>query len=188
MAERESFGAQAARPQLVPVTLRQANAFLERRHGHSPPARRYKFSVGAAAGGRLVGVATAGLPETARHDDGETIEVRQVCVREGAPRTTRALLYGACWRAARALGYRRGIAHVHRGETDRAFRTAGFQVIAVRGRGSRGAPFALPRHLPRALPRRIPSAGGEWGRSPHHSADRGPRALPTYPRYSEVGA
>jgi hypothetical protein len=113
----------------VPVTLREANAFVERHHRHSRPARGHKFSIGAAVGGRLVGVAIAGRPVARGRDDGLTIEVLRVCVREGAPRNACSLLYGACWRAARAMGYRRAITYTLRSESGASLRGAGFGVI-----------------------------------------------------------
>lgn len=114
---------------VVPVALREANAFVERHHRHARPTRGHKFSVGAAAGERLVGVAIAGRPVARGRDDGETIEVLRLCVAQDAPRNACSLLYGACWRAARAMGYRRAITYTLRSERGTSLRAAGFRVI-----------------------------------------------------------
>jgi hypothetical protein len=114
---------------LVPTTLREANAFVRRFHRHSGPVRGHKFSVGAALGDELVGVAIAGRPVARHRDDGLTIEVLRVCVAEAAPRNSCSLLYGACWRAARAMGYRRAITYTLRTEDGASLRASGFTLI-----------------------------------------------------------
>ncbi len=118
-----------AKLSLVPTTLREANAFVERFHRHSRPTRGHKFSVGAAWGDDLVGVAIAGRPIARHRDDGMTLEVLRVCVLEGAPRNACSLLYGACWRAARALGYTRAITYTLKSENGASVKASGFQVI-----------------------------------------------------------
>ncbi len=114
---------------VVPVSLREANAFVERHHRHSNPTRGHKFSVGAATGEELVGVAIAGRPVARHRDDGRTIEVLRVCVPEQAPRNTCSLLYGACWRAARAMGYDRAITYTLKSENGASVKASGFKVI-----------------------------------------------------------
>jgi len=122
--------------QLVPTTLREANAFVELHHRHSNPCRGHKFSVGAASGVDLVGVAIAGRPVARHNDDGETIEVLRVCTAPDAPRNACSLLYGACWRAARAMGYRRAITYTLKSETGTSVKASGFKVIGeVEARG-----------------------------------------------------
>lgn len=115
--------------ELVPTTLREANAFVDHHHRHSNPTRGHKFSVGAAAGEEIVGVAIAGRPVARHRDDGFTIEVLRVCARDGAPRNTCSMLYGACWRAARAMGYHRAITYTLKSETGASVKASGFRVI-----------------------------------------------------------
>lgn len=113
----------------MPTTLRVANAFVAEHHRHSNPPRGHKFSIGAAAGEELVGVAVAGRPVARGADDGFTIEVLRVCTIASAPRNTCSLLYGACWRAARAMGYRRAITYTLKSETGASVKASGFRVI-----------------------------------------------------------
>ena len=61
---------------LVPVSLKDANAFVAEHHRHHKPARGHKFSIGCAAEGRLVGVAIIGRPVSRYLDNGLTLEVR----------------------------------------------------------------------------------------------------------------
>ncbi|HET7177369.1 MAG TPA: XF1762 family protein [Solirubrobacterales bacterium] len=133
----------------MPTTLREANAFVERFHRHSGPARGHKFSVGAALGEELVGVAIAGRPIARHRDDGSTIEVLRVCVAAAAPRNTCSLLYGACWRAARAMGYRQAITYTLRTESGASLRASGFKVIGEVGPHSWDRPSRSRPNSPR---------------------------------------
>lgn len=115
--------------ELVPTTLREANAFVERFHRHSKPVRGHKFSIGVSAGSQLVGVAIAGRPIARVRDDGRTLEVLRVCVCQDAPRNACSILYGACWRAGRAMGYRRAITYTLQTEGGASLRASGFRII-----------------------------------------------------------
>lgn len=54
----------AERLTAVPITYREACAFVKRHHRHHPPARGQVFAIAAALGDLVVGVATAGRPVT----------------------------------------------------------------------------------------------------------------------------
>ena len=56
-------------------------------HRHNKPTNGGKFSIGAAYGGELVGVAIVGRPLARMLDDGLTVEVTRVCVVDHAPKT-----------------------------------------------------------------------------------------------------
>lgn len=110
---------------VVPITLRQARAFVAQHHRHSRPPRGWKFGVGLRdAAEVLVGVATAGRPVARLLDDGLTIEVNRTCT--DGTRNANSALYGAVWRAAKAMGYRRGITYTQGGETGASLRAAGW--------------------------------------------------------------
>src|SRR5262245_57933352 len=66
------------RMEAVPLHLKEANAFVARHHRHNLPTTGCKFALGAAQGGKLVGVAVAGRPVARRLDDGKTLEVLRV--------------------------------------------------------------------------------------------------------------
>lgn len=108
---------------VVPVTFRQACSFIEQHHRHHRPPRGLKFALGVADGSRLVGVATVGRPVARHLDDGRTVEVTRTCT-NGAPNAN-SMLYGAAWRAARAMGYQRLITYTQDGETGASLRAAG---------------------------------------------------------------
>jgi len=116
---------------LVPVTFADACGFIAMWHRHHAPPRGMKFTVGVASdAGVLVGVAVAGRPVARQLDDGATLEVTRVAT-NGTPHAC-SMLYAACWRAAKALGYRRLVTYTQQGETGASLRAAGWHVIAAR--------------------------------------------------------
>ena len=107
-----------------PITLRQAKEFVTAHHRHSNPPVGWKFGVGLTLADVLVGVATAGRPIARHYDDGRTLEVNRTCT-DGTPNAN-SMLYGAVWRAARAMGYRRCITYTQADETGASLRAAGW--------------------------------------------------------------
>lgn len=114
---------------LVPVTLDEANAFVRRLHRHSKPTVGHRFSVGVSDGATLRGVAIAGRPVARALDDGRAFEILRVCT-DGA-RNACSLLYGACCRAAAALGYELAITYTLETESGSSLKAAGFRPVAV---------------------------------------------------------
>ncbi|WP_413724677.1 XF1762 family protein [Sodalis sp. RH16] len=110
---------------IVPVTFRQACDFVRKFHRHNKPPRGHKFSIGLVDdSGQLVGVAMAGRPIARHLDDGITIEVNRTCTDGTA--NANSMLYGAVWRAARAMGYQRCITYTQHDESGASLRAAGF--------------------------------------------------------------
>lgn len=115
---------------VVPVSFADACEFITAWHRHHAAPIGHKFSIGAAAGTMLVGVAVVGRPVARSYDDGRTLELTR-CATDGTPHVS-SLLYGAAWRAAKALGYRRLITYTQAGESGSSLRGAGWSVIASR--------------------------------------------------------
>lgn len=116
----------------VPIDLAEANEFVLSHHRHNKPTVGHRFSVGASDGVELWGVGIAGRPVARLQQDGRTVEVLRCCVRDGAPKGTASFIYGALWRAARALGYSRCITSTLQAESGASLRGAGWRVIAER--------------------------------------------------------
>jgi hypothetical protein len=116
---------------LVPVSLAQANEHVAVWHRHNKPVPGAKFCVGAAdENNTLRAIAIAGRPVARHFDDGMTIEVNRVAT--DGTRNANSLLYGACARAAFALGYRRVITYTQAEEGGASLRAVGWKVIAER--------------------------------------------------------
>lgn len=110
---------------LQPMTFAEAAAFVDRFHRHHRAPVGYKFCMGVSKGDEVVGVAIVGRPVARGLDDGWTLEVTRVCVTEGH-KNAASMLYGACWRAARALGYKRLITYTLASESGTSLVAAGW--------------------------------------------------------------
>lgn len=119
---------------LVPVSLKEANAYVEQHHR---PARGCLFCIGVEEG-EIRGVAIVGRPVARELQDGYTAEVLRVCT-DGA-RNACSMLYGAAWRAARAIGYRRLVTYTLPEEGGSSLRAAGWALIGAAGGGSWDTP------------------------------------------------
>lgn len=119
---------------IVPMKLPDANAFVAELHRHHKPVVGHKFSLGVMAGDKVVGVAIVGRPIARRLDNGWTLEVTRVCT-DGTKNACSAL-YGACRRAAFALGFRRLITYTLPMEGGASLRGAGWKTLGLRGGGN----------------------------------------------------
>lgn len=129
-----------------PLTFRQACAFVDAHHRHNKAPRGHKFSIGAFDQDVLVGVAMAGRPVARALDDGLTLEINRTCTT--GTRNANSMLYGACRRAAFAMGYRRVITYTQDQETGASLRAAGFvRAKELEPRGSWAESSVKLRHL-----------------------------------------
>lgn len=122
------------RLQIVPITQREAFAFIERCHRHHRPPRGSVVQLAVAKGETIVGVAVVGRPVSCMLQDGFTLEVNRVAT-DGS-RNACSMLYGAAWRAVKALGYRRLVTYTLPEEGGASLRGAGFTLIGEAGGGS----------------------------------------------------
>ncbi len=113
---------------LTPVTFREAKAFLAAHHRHHPRSSGWKFGIGVADDeGQLRGVVIVGKPVARMLDDNTTAEVTRLCT-DGTPNAC-SMLYGAAWRAAKAMGYRRLITYTTVDEPGTSLRAAGWKAL-----------------------------------------------------------
>ena len=120
--------------ELLPLSLTEANAFVQQHHRHHRPVVGHKFSLGAVQDGKVVGVAIVGRPVSRLRDDGRTLEVTRLCTL--GSRNCCSFLYGAAARAAFALGYRRIGTYTLPDEGGASLRAVGWQLVGSRGGGS----------------------------------------------------
>lgn len=114
-----------------PITLREANAYVAQYHRHNIPTNGHKWSLACYEGDRLCGVAIAGQPIARRLDDGETIEVRRVCT-DGTFNAC-SILYGACARVAKEMGYKRIITYTLVTEPGTSLKASGWKDMGEAG-------------------------------------------------------
>lgn len=120
----------------VPITLREASAFVVAHHRHHKPPRGMLFAIGCALDRDhpIVGVAIIGRPVARMLADGWTAEVTRLAT-DGS-RNACSYLYGAAWRAARAIGYRRLVTYTLPEEGGGSLRGAGWRCLGEAGGGS----------------------------------------------------
>ncbi len=125
----------AVRLHIVPITQREAFAYVERNDRHHQPPRGSIIQVAVSdADGVVRGVAVVGRPVARMLQDGWTCEVIRVAT-DGVPNAC-SMLYGACWRAVRALGYRKLVTYTLPEEGGASLRGAGFKLLGDAGGGS----------------------------------------------------
>lgn len=120
---------------LTPITLREANEFVRLHHRHNNPVPGAKFCVAVSTtGGVVCGVAIVGRPVARLLDDGWTLEINRTCT--DGTKNANSKLYGACLKAAFALGYCKVITYTLPEEGGTSLRAAGFHCIGECGGGT----------------------------------------------------
>lgn len=120
--------------ELSPITLREANDFVDKFHRNHAPVVGHKYSIAVSAGDRVRGVVIVGRPVSRRLDNGWTLEVNRCCT-DGAKNAC-SMLYGAAWRAAKALGYKKLITYTLPKEGGASLRAAGWHLVGEAGGGN----------------------------------------------------
>jgi hypothetical protein len=69
----------------------------------------------------------AGRPVARHLDNGFTLEVNRTCT--DGTRNANSMLYGAAWRAAKAMGYTRCITYTQADECGASLRAAGWRIV-----------------------------------------------------------
>lgn len=113
----------------VPISLADAKRFVSEHHRHNDAPLSWKFGVGLACDGELVGVAIAGRPQARGLDQYLSLEILRVCVLDGH-RNACSMLYGALCRAGAALGYQTAYTYTLEAEDAASVRAAGFSLDA----------------------------------------------------------
>ena len=124
--------------EIVPISFKEACEFISKHHRHHKPSRGHKFSIAVARDGEIIGVATVGRPVARGLQDGWTLEVNRVCT--DGTKNACSMLYGASWRVAKEMGYKKLITYTLPKEGGASLRGAGWKCIGERGGGSWSVP------------------------------------------------
>lgn len=117
--------------EIKPITLREANLFVEENHRHHGRTAGCKFAVSAYKDGELAGVAICGRPVGRYMDDGETLEIYRNCT--NGTKNACSFLYGACCRVAREMGYAKVITYTLQSEDGASLKASGFVCEGIAG-------------------------------------------------------
>lgn len=117
--------------EIRPITLRQASDFINQNHRHHRATIGCKFCLGCFVGESMVGCAVCGRPVSRYLDDGFTCEVNRLCT-DGTNNAC-SMLYGACCRVAREMGYRKVITYILQSENGASLKASNFTCEGIAG-------------------------------------------------------
>lgn len=95
---------------IKPISLKEANSFIEKNHRHHKKVQGHKFSIGLYDKENLIGVAICGRPVARLLDDNMTLEITRLCI-DGTYNAC-SILYSKCARIAREMGYKKIITYI----------------------------------------------------------------------------
>jgi hypothetical protein len=110
--------------EIIPFSLKEANAFISENHRHHQPVRGHKFSIGCKANGIIHGVAIVGRPVARNIDYHKTLEVTRLCT--DGYKNACSFLYSACARIAREMGYEKIITYILESESGTSLIASGW--------------------------------------------------------------
>lgn len=120
--------------EITPIKLNEAMQFVKEHHRHHQPPQGGLFAIAVSEGEEVIGVAIVGRPIARHNDDTWTVEVTRLAVKEGYPNAC-SMLYGAAWRTARGMGYKRAITYILKSESGTSVKASGWKCIGeTRGR------------------------------------------------------
>lgn len=131
---------------IVPITFKTACNFISEHHRHHKPTVGCKFCIGVMNEDNLVGVAVCGRPVSRYLDNGEICEINRLCT-DGTYNAC-SMLYGACCRVAKAMGYKRIITYILESENGASLKASNF----VCGGKAGGTHWTGKRNKGQAIP------------------------------------
>ena len=132
---------------VAPITFREASDYINKHHRHHKATVGCKFCICVIDDKeQLHGVAVCGRPVSRILDDGYTLEINRVCT-DGS-RNACSMLYGACCRIAKAMGYTKVITYTLLSEDGASLKASNFVC-----KGEAGGPYWTGKRSKRqALP------------------------------------
>lgn len=134
---------------IVPMTLKEANTYVSEHHRHHKACVGCKFCIGVVINESLRGVAICGRPVSRYLDDGFTLEINRCCT--DGTKNACSMLYGACVRIARDMGYRRVITYTLESEDGASLKASNFKYDGLAGKpiwtGTRKRDNGVPQEM-----------------------------------------
>ncbi len=117
---------------IKPISLKDANAYVTVYHRHHKAVRGCKFCISLVdKNNNIGGVAICGRPVSRYYDDGVTLEINRLCT-NGAKNAC-SMLYGACVRIAKGMGYKKVITYILESENGASLKASNFVCEGVAG-------------------------------------------------------
>lgn len=109
---------------IIPCTYKTACDFINQHHRHHIASQGCKFCLGLMNDNKLCGVAICGRPVSRHLDNGFTLEINRLCT--DGTRNACSMLYGACCRVAKAMGYEKVITYILESENGASLKASNF--------------------------------------------------------------
>lgn len=110
--------------EIKPLTISSANRYVKDFHRHHNPVIGCKFSIGVFEQDIMHGVAICGRPVSRFLDNGLTLEINRLCT--DGTRNACSMLYGACCRIAKHMGYKKVITYILASENGASLKASNF--------------------------------------------------------------
>lgn len=123
---------------LRPCTVKRATKWVAEVHRRLPRIQGAMWAIQVQRDGAMVGVAMVGHPAR-KLAEGGALGVLRVAVLEGQPNAC-SMLYGACSRAARAMGATNLVTYTHEDEPGTSLRAAGWIFAGMTDGGEQDRP------------------------------------------------
>lgn len=107
-----------------PLTLKQANAFIETHHRHHKKVQGHRFSIAALNNGVMVGMCVVGRPVSRELDPYLIAEVTRLAT--DGTKNACSFLYSAAARACKPIGFRKIQTYILDSEDGTSLRAAGW--------------------------------------------------------------
>lgn len=134
---------------IIPCTFRYASDFVNRFHRHHNAPVGCKFCIAVSESEEIHGVAICGRPVSRHLDNGFTCEILRVCT-DGTYNAC-SMLYGACCRIAKNMGYTDIITYTLASENGTSLKASGFINEGIAGgfawTGERNKQQKIPHEL-----------------------------------------
>lgn len=115
--------------EIRPITFKCASDYVNKYHRHHKATVGCKFCIGVFDGDKMVGCAVCGRPVSRHLDDGLTCEINRVCT-DGTYNAC-SMLYGACCRVAKAMGYKLIITYTLESEPGTSLKASNFHCDGI---------------------------------------------------------
>lgn len=116
--------------EIRPINFSSACDFINKNHRHHKATVGCKFCLSLYDDEKLVGVAVCGRPVSRRLDDGTVCEINRLCT-DGTYNAC-SMLYGACCRVAKEMGYKKIITYILESENGASLKASNFRVMELR--------------------------------------------------------
>ena len=136
--------------QIKPITFKDASAYINKNHRHHNATVGCKFCISVVDDdGQLRGVAVCGRPVSRKLDNGLTLEINRVCT--DGYKNVCSMLYGACCRIAKTMGYKKIITYTLQSEDGASLKASNFicegQAGGTHWTGSRNRGQDIPAQM-----------------------------------------